>query len=227
MRIRVTDACAGCGHCTAVCTSNVRVHEEVRDYGMVVDSGCMKCLDCVSVCPNDALYYGAGRCRCRQAARRRPEDEALPASLGRGRRSLAARLRRRLLHLPRPLRAGAVPHGAGAGRGPGVPGAAHLSARDAAQLAAQGLAAPNAAASCSPRPACCWRAWHCCWRFWVHSAAGALSDLPTATPATARPEAWADDDARRLGAASAARRRAIGARSNAAIRPSRASSVSG
>ena len=60
MRIRVTDACAGCGHCTAVCTSNVRVHEEVRDYGMVVDSGCMKCLDCVSVCPNDALRYGAG-----------------------------------------------------------------------------------------------------------------------------------------------------------------------
>ena len=60
MRIRVTDACEGCGHCTAVCTSNVRVHEEVRDFGMVVDSGCMKCLDCVSVCPNDALYYGAG-----------------------------------------------------------------------------------------------------------------------------------------------------------------------
>ncbi len=60
MRIRVTDACAGCGHCTAVCTSNVSVHAEVRDYGMVVDSGCMKCLDCVSVCPNDALYYGAG-----------------------------------------------------------------------------------------------------------------------------------------------------------------------
>jgi tetratricopeptide (TPR) repeat protein len=27
---------------------------------MVVDSGCMKCMDCVSVCPNDALYYGAG-----------------------------------------------------------------------------------------------------------------------------------------------------------------------
>lgn len=60
LRIRVTDACEGCGHCTAVCTSNVRVHEEVRDYGMVVDSGCMKCLDCVSVCPNDALYYGRG-----------------------------------------------------------------------------------------------------------------------------------------------------------------------
>ncbi len=60
-RIRVTDACEQCGHCTAVCTSNVRVHEEVREYGMVVDPGCMKCLDCVSVCPKDALYFGMGR----------------------------------------------------------------------------------------------------------------------------------------------------------------------
>jgi polyferredoxin/tetratricopeptide (TPR) repeat protein len=59
-KIRVTDACHQCGHCTAACTSNVRVHEEVRDFGMVVDPGCMKCLDCVSVCPNDALYFGLG-----------------------------------------------------------------------------------------------------------------------------------------------------------------------
>ncbi|TAJ18437.1 MAG: 4Fe-4S binding protein, partial [Planctomycetota bacterium] len=57
-RIRVTDACEGCGHCTAVCTSNVRVHEEVARYGEVVDSGCMKCMDCVSACPKDALYFG-------------------------------------------------------------------------------------------------------------------------------------------------------------------------
>ena len=68
-RIRVTDACEGCGHCTAVCTSNVRVHEEVRDFRMVVDSGCMKCLDCVSVCPNDALYYGVGPLPRRAATR--------------------------------------------------------------------------------------------------------------------------------------------------------------
>ena len=60
-RIRVTDACSGCGHCTAVCTSNVRVHEEVALHRMVVDPGCMKCMDCVSVCPNDALYFGWGR----------------------------------------------------------------------------------------------------------------------------------------------------------------------
>ena len=60
LRIRVTDACEGCGHCTAVCTSNVRVHQEVRDWKAVVDPGCMKCLDCVSVCPKDALYVGWG-----------------------------------------------------------------------------------------------------------------------------------------------------------------------
>ncbi|MCP4498232.1 MAG: 4Fe-4S binding protein [Phycisphaeraceae bacterium] len=61
MRIRVNDDCEHCGHCTAVCTSNVRVHEEVERFGMVVDPGCMKCLDCVSVCPNDALSVGMGR----------------------------------------------------------------------------------------------------------------------------------------------------------------------
>lgn len=56
-RIVVSDACHQCGHCTAACTSNVRVHQEVHEYGMVVDPGCMKCLDCVSVCPNDALSF--------------------------------------------------------------------------------------------------------------------------------------------------------------------------
>lgn len=60
-KIRVTDACNQCGHCTAVCTSNVLVHAEVKEYGMVVDPGCMKCMDCVSVCPNDALYFGFGK----------------------------------------------------------------------------------------------------------------------------------------------------------------------
>ena len=89
LRVRVTDACRGCGHCTAVCTSNVPVHAEVRDFGMVVNDGCMKCLDCVSVCPNDALYYGMGPSRGRAIAgstspqRRRPTltwgDEAVLA----------------------------------------------------------------------------------------------------------------------------------------------------
>jgi tetratricopeptide (TPR) repeat protein len=37
------------------------VHAEVKAYRMVVDPGCMKCMDCVSVCPNDALYIGFGK----------------------------------------------------------------------------------------------------------------------------------------------------------------------
>lgn len=61
IRVRVNDHCRGCARCTAACTSNVRVHEEVRDFGMVRDQGCMKCLDCVAACPNDALFLGAGR----------------------------------------------------------------------------------------------------------------------------------------------------------------------
>ena len=75
-RIRVNEACEGCGHCTAVCSSNVAVHREVRDFGMVVDPGCMKCLDCVSVCPKDALSFGFGRpalgARARVPAPERP-----------------------------------------------------------------------------------------------------------------------------------------------------------
>lgn len=60
-RIRVNDDCQQCAKCTAACSSDVRVHEEVRDFGTVMDAGCMKCLDCVSVCPNDALSFSFGK----------------------------------------------------------------------------------------------------------------------------------------------------------------------
>ncbi len=56
-RIVVDDSCDHSGHCTTACTSNVRVHEEISRFGMVVDPGCMKCMDCVTVCPNDALHF--------------------------------------------------------------------------------------------------------------------------------------------------------------------------
>ena len=70
--IRVTDDCHQCGHCTAVCTSNVRVHEEVRAFGMVTDAGCMKTMDCIDTCPNDALYFGFGASAARTAPRADP-----------------------------------------------------------------------------------------------------------------------------------------------------------
>jgi len=77
-RIVVSDACEGCGHCTARCTSNVRVHEEVRLYGMVVDPGCMKCLDCISVCPKNALSFGFVRPPVFTPAARRRYDFSRP-----------------------------------------------------------------------------------------------------------------------------------------------------
>ncbi|HXO19455.1 MAG TPA: 4Fe-4S binding protein, partial [Thermoanaerobaculia bacterium] len=69
-RIRVTDDCTSCGVCTTVCSSNVQVAREVHLYGMVTDPGCMKCLDCVSHCPSNALLYGFRETR---AASKRPK----------------------------------------------------------------------------------------------------------------------------------------------------------
>lgn len=60
-RIRAGPDCTQCGTCTAVCTSHVRVHEELDRYGMVVNPACMKDLDCVSACPQQTLHYGWGR----------------------------------------------------------------------------------------------------------------------------------------------------------------------
>jgi len=60
-RIRMRDGeCTECGTCTAVCQSHIRVHEELNRYGMVVDSACLKDLDCVSACPQGNIGFGFG-----------------------------------------------------------------------------------------------------------------------------------------------------------------------
>ncbi len=60
-RILLTGHCTQCGHCTTNCTSHVRVHEEIAQYGMVVDPGCFRDLDCTAICPEDAIEYGMRR----------------------------------------------------------------------------------------------------------------------------------------------------------------------
>jgi len=77
MHVRVNDDCKQCGKCTAVCTSNVRVHEEVHLYKMVIDSGCMKIMDCIDACPNDALRIGFGKPALGQRTKKRKYDLSL------------------------------------------------------------------------------------------------------------------------------------------------------
>ncbi|MHC5003602.1 MAG: 4Fe-4S binding protein, partial [Planctomycetota bacterium] len=74
-RIRVNDDCDGSAECTRHCSSNVDVAGEVARYGMVVDPGCMKCMDCIAICPNDALSFGFGP-GASAARRRRPRPLA-------------------------------------------------------------------------------------------------------------------------------------------------------
>ncbi|MCC7541230.1 MAG: 4Fe-4S binding protein [Deltaproteobacteria bacterium] len=53
--------CGDCRRCTAVCQSGIRVHEEIRTYGKVVNPRCLRDLDCVAACPKDALRFGLTR----------------------------------------------------------------------------------------------------------------------------------------------------------------------
>ena len=76
VRVKVNDACNGCGHCTSSCTSNVLVHEEVAKHKQIVDPGCMKCLDCVSVCPVDALSIGLAMPKPFATSRQRVQKRA-------------------------------------------------------------------------------------------------------------------------------------------------------
>ncbi|MBK8267265.1 MAG: 4Fe-4S binding protein [Planctomycetes bacterium] len=59
-RIMARGDCTKCGKCTAVCQSRVRVHEELIEFGRVVNPSCLKDLDCIAACPEGALGYGFG-----------------------------------------------------------------------------------------------------------------------------------------------------------------------
>ncbi|MBZ0172660.1 MAG: 4Fe-4S binding protein, partial [Phycisphaerales bacterium] len=87
VRVRVDhDKCKGCAQCTAACTSNVRVHEEIKAFGMVVDPGCMKTMDCISACPNDALSISPGRPAYGAKVRDEAKDDYARASARRASR---------------------------------------------------------------------------------------------------------------------------------------------
>jgi len=57
-KIVLTGDCDQCGICTSQCDSQIRIHEEVHEFRKVVDTNCLKDLDCVSVCPKQALSFG-------------------------------------------------------------------------------------------------------------------------------------------------------------------------
>jgi len=82
MRVRVNDNCEKCGKCTAACTSNVRVHEEVDLYKMVIDSGCMKIMDCIDACPNNALAIGFGSTSIGKRTKLKKYDLSIAGEIG-------------------------------------------------------------------------------------------------------------------------------------------------
>lgn len=59
--LRIIDGageCSHCGLCVSSCKSSIQVVTEVQKFGTVMSPNCMRDLDCVSVCPTDALRLG-------------------------------------------------------------------------------------------------------------------------------------------------------------------------
>ncbi|MBL0126668.1 MAG: tetratricopeptide repeat protein [Flavobacteriales bacterium] len=57
-RIVLAGDCTQCGLCTKACTSDILVHRELATHGMVTNPRCLKDLDCIAVCPEEAVQYG-------------------------------------------------------------------------------------------------------------------------------------------------------------------------
>lgn len=56
--LNVAKDCTSCGLCTKACTSDILVHQELAQHGMVTNPRCLKDLDCIAACPEDAITYG-------------------------------------------------------------------------------------------------------------------------------------------------------------------------
>lgn len=57
-RIVARGDCLDCTACTTACTSHIPVHLELARHGTVVDSACMRDLDCVAACPDGRVSFG-------------------------------------------------------------------------------------------------------------------------------------------------------------------------
>ena len=58
IRLKAGGDCGSCAACTAACSSDIRVHEEIKQHGAVVNPACLKDLDCVAACPTGELRWG-------------------------------------------------------------------------------------------------------------------------------------------------------------------------
>jgi tetratricopeptide (TPR) repeat protein/polyferredoxin len=57
-RIVLTKDCSQCGLCTKACSSDILVHRELALHSMVTNPRCLKDLDCVTACPENAVQFG-------------------------------------------------------------------------------------------------------------------------------------------------------------------------
>ncbi len=56
-----TNDCVSCGVCTAACPSHIRVHEEVAEFGRVVNPACLRDYHCIAACPKERLVLGVAK----------------------------------------------------------------------------------------------------------------------------------------------------------------------